>query len=88
MDRSTWILILGFVIAAVIIAILLSEPVGQLAVGGIFRMMGSKYIIFDVNIVETYIIYPLAIFAVTVLATLISALGVRGISSAEVNNIE
>ena len=75
-------------IAAVIIAILLSEPVGQLAVGGIFRMMGSKYIIFDVNIVETYIIYPLAIFAVTVLATLISALGVRGISSAEVNNIE
>lgn len=75
-------------IVAVIAAVLLSEPAGQLAVGGIFKMMGSKYIIFDVNILETYVIYPLAVFAVTVLAALISALGVRGVSSSEVNNIE
>ncbi|MBQ8134380.1 MAG: ABC transporter permease [Clostridia bacterium] len=75
-------------VAAVIAAVILSEPIGQLAVGGIFKMMGSKYIIFDINIIETYIIYPLAVFAVTVLAALISALGVRGVSSSEVNNIE
>ena len=73
---------------AVIIAVLLTDPVSQLAVGGIFKIMGSKFIIFDTNILEAYIIYPLAVFAVTVLASLISALGIRTISSQEVNNIE
>ena len=74
--------------AAVITALLLNVPMSQLAVGGIFNMMGAKYIIFDVNILETYIIYPLAVFAVTVLAVLVSALSIRGISSQEVNNVE
>ena len=75
-------------LAAVIIAVLLTEPFSQLAVGGIFKMMGAKYIIFDVNILESYVIYPLIIFAVTVLAVFISAQGIRNISSQEVNNIE
>ena len=74
--------------AAVIIAILLTDPLSQLAVGGIFRTMGAKYIVFDTNILDAYIIYPLAVFAVTVLASMISALGLRSISSQEVNNIE
>ena len=73
---------------AVIIAILLTDPLSQLAVGGIFRTMGAKYIVFDTNILAAYIIYPLAVFAVTVLASMISALGLRSISSQEVNNIE
>ena len=75
-------------LAAVIIAVILTEPFSQLAVGGIFKAMGSKYIIFDVNILETYIIYPLIVFAVTILAVFISAQGIRGISTQEVNNIE
>ena len=74
--------------AAVLIAVLLTDPASQLAVGGIFKIMGSKYIIFDTNIWEAYIIYPLAVFAVTVLASLMSELGIRSISSQEVNNIE
>ena len=74
--------------AAVLIAVLLTDPASQLAVGGIFKIMGSKYIIFDTNVWEAYIIYPLAVFAVTVLASLMSALGIRSISSQEVNNIE
>ena len=75
-------------IAAVVIAVLLTEPLSHLAVGGIFRTMGAKYIVFDTDILEAYIIYPLAVFAVTVLASLMSALGIRSISSREVNNIE
>ena len=75
-------------IAAVLISVLLTEPVSQLAVGGIFRMMGAKNIIFDINILDTFVIYPLAVLAVTVLAVLLSALGIRHISSQEVNNIE
>lgn len=75
-------------LTAVIIAVLLTEPFSQLAVGGIFRTMGAKYIVFDTNILEAYIIWPLAVFAVTVLASMISALWIRSISSQEVNNIE
>ena len=74
--------------SAVVLAVLLTEPMSQLAISGIFRMMGAKYIIFDVNVLETYIIYPLAVFAVTVLSALLSTFGIRGISSQEVNNIE
>ena len=74
--------------SAVLIAVLLTEPVSQLAISGIFRIMGAKYIIFDVNIIETYIFYPLTVFAVTVLSALLSTFGIRGISSQEVNNIE
>ena len=74
--------------AAVLIAVLLTEPASQLAVGGIFRMMGAKYIVFDINILESLIIYPSAVFVVTVLAAMLSALGIRTISSQEVNNIE
>ena len=73
---------------AVIIAVLLTEPASQFAVGGIFRTMGAKYIIFDSNVLEAYILYPLAVFAVTILAAMISAFGIRSISSQEVNNIE
>ena len=73
---------------AVITSILITDPLSHLAVGGIFRTMGAKYIVFDTNILEAYIIYPLAVFAVTVLASMISALGIRSISSQEVNNIE
>ena len=74
--------------AAAVIAVLLTEPLSQLAVGGIFRIMGAKYIVFDANSLDAYILYPLLVFAVTVFASMISASGIRSISSQEVNNIE
>ncbi len=73
---------------SVLIAVLLTEPCSQLAVGGIFQMMGAKYIIFDVNLIEAYLLYPLAVLSVTVLAAMTSSLSIRNISSQEVNNIE
>lgn len=73
---------------SVILAIILSEPLGQLAIGGIFRMLGAYNIIFDVNILQTYVIYPLLIFAVTVFAVFVMAQQVRKVSSSEINSIE
>lgn len=75
-------------LAAILIGILLTEPVSQLAVGGIFQMMGAKYILFDINWLASCVVYPLAVLAVTVLAVLATAQGIRNISSQEVNNIE
>lgn len=74
--------------AAAIIAVLLAEPVGQLAVTGIFRIMGAKNIIFDVNIIQTYIIYPLIVLVCTIISVFIASQQVRKVSSSEINNIE
>lgn len=71
-----------------LVAILLSNPVGQISSGLVFQIMGAKNIIFDVNIFESYIIYPLTIIFVTVLAVVIVSQEVRRISSSEINNIE
>jgi len=73
---------------SVLLAIALSQPLGQLSVVGIFRMMGAYNIIFDVNILETCVIYPLAVFAVTVFSVFIVAQQLRRVSSSEINNIE
>ncbi len=75
-------------IAATILAILLAEPVGQLAVGGIFRIMGAYNIIFDANILEAYIIYPLIVLTVAILSVFIVSQQIRRVSSSEINNIE
>lgn len=73
---------------AILIAIALSTPVSEFTSGAIFRMMGLKYIIFDVNVLENYVIYPLIVFATTVFFTFLITLSIRKINSNEINSIE
>lgn len=75
-------------IIATIVAVLLADPVGHFAVGGIFQMMGAKTIIFDVNILQTYIIYPVIVLVCTILSVFIVSQQVRKVSSSEINSIE
>lgn len=75
-------------IIAAITAALLSNPVGQLTTGAIFRMMGAQSITFEINILTSYIIYPLIVTLVTVLTTCVVAQQIRRISSSEINTIE
>ena len=75
-------------VLATLLAIALSNPVGQLSMGTIFKMMGARNIIFDVNVLETYIIYPLIIFAATVFGVFLTTLSVRKVSSNEINSVE
>ena len=71
-----------------IIAIALNTPICQLSAGAVFRMMGAKKIIFDPNILESYVIYPLIIIVATLAGVFLCALSVRNISSNEINSIE
>lgn len=75
-------------VVSTILAILLAEPVGQLAVSGIFRIMGAKTIVFDTNILYNYIICPLIVLVCTVISVIIVNQQVRKVSSSEINNIE
>ncbi len=83
------VLRIGIVMAlATGIAILLCNPVSQISSGAIFRMMGAKSIIFDVNVLESYIFYPIIVLAVTVVGVFLTTLSIRKINSSEINSIE
>ena len=70
------------------LAILLNNPVCKLSAGAIFRTMGIKNVIFDPDILESYLIYPGIIIAATLFGVFLCAQSVRRISANEINSIE
>ena len=75
-------------IGAVLLSIALADPIGKLSTGGIFQMMGAKNIIFDIDILKTFIICPAIILAATVCSVFVTALGIRKVNSNEINAVE
>lgn len=71
-----------------VIAIALNNPICQISVGGIFKGMGAKKIIFDPNVLENYVIYPGIIIAATLFGVFLTAISVKHISANEINSIE
>ena len=71
-----------------VLAMLLNNPVCQLSGGAIFRAMGVKNVIFDPDILDSYLIYPGIIIAATLFGVLLCAMSVRRISANEINSIE
>lgn len=80
---------IGFVlIFSTILGTLLSNPVGQVSAGQAFKLMGANHIQFIIRPLEVYVAYPFLIFAVTMLASMLTALQLRRISAQETNNME
>lgn len=75
-------------IAAVLLSVALADPIGKLATGGIFQMMVAKNIIFDIDILKTFIICPAIVLAATVFSVFLTALGIRKVNSNEINAVE
>ncbi len=75
-------------IAAVLLSVALADPIGKLTTGGIFRMVGAKNIIFDMDILKTFVIYPAIVLATTVFSVFLTALSVRKVNSNEINSVE
>ena len=71
-----------------VLAMLLNNPVCQLSGGAIFRAMGVKNVIFDPDILDSYLIYPGIIIAATLFGVFLCAMSVRRISANEINSIE
>ena len=63
-------------------------PFSEITSGRVFQMMGAEKIEFVVNPLEIYVVYPAALFIVTVLACVIAMRRVRSISVQEMNHIE
>ncbi|MEE0875272.1 MAG: ABC transporter permease, partial [Ruminococcus sp.] len=75
-------------IAAVLFSVALADPIGKLTTGGIFQMMGAKNIIFDMDVLKTFVIYPAVILAATVFSVFLTALSIRKVNSNEINSVE
>lgn len=76
------------ILIAAIIAIILSTPLSQLTCGPIFKMMGAHSIKFAIKPLEVYVMYPVIILCVTLVAAWLSAQQVRRIKAADTANIE
>lgn len=60
----------------------------QITSGQVFKIMGATKIAFQINPLEVYLIYPLELFAITVIACIIVMFKVRKITVQDVNDAE
>ncbi len=75
-------------IVAAIIGLIISYPLLHITIGPIFRIMGAENIEFTIQPLQAYIIYPGIVFVGTMIASILTTLGVRRISAQETNSIE
>lgn len=75
-------------VIAIVLGTLFSSPVSKFTSGQVFKIMGAQSIEFTIRPMEVYIIYPLLVFGVTVIAAMLTALQIRKISASETSNIE
>ena len=76
------------VVISIILGTLISNPIAQISSGEIFKIMGASSMEFDVRALEVYVIYPLMVLIVTLIASFLTAQQIRKISASETSNIE
>lgn len=75
-------------IAAIFLGIILSNVLGPVTVGQVFAMVGVHNIIFKVNQIEVYIVYPIILLLITTAVAYLSAGAVKKIDLKEINDME
>lgn len=73
---------------SVLAGTVLSKPLSKLSTEKIFRLMGAQSIEIAVRPLEIYVVYPLVVLCVTVLAAGLASLQIRNIRASETSNIE
>ncbi len=76
------------IVISIILGTLLSNPFAQVSSGMIFKMLGASSVEFEVRALEVYLLYPLMVLVVTLVASFITAQQIRKISASETSNIE
>lgn len=75
-------------VAAIILGSLLSKLLGPVTAGQVFAMLGIHNIVFKVQALEVYLIYPVILLAVTTAIAYLSAGAVNKVDLKEINNME
>lgn len=75
-------------VIAIILGTIFSTPVSKFSSGQVFKIMGAQSIEFTIKPLQVYVLYPLLVFGVTIIAGMLTALQIRKISASETSNIE
>jgi putative ABC transport system permease protein len=75
-------------VVAIILGIILSNFLGPVTAGQVFAIMGVHNIIFKVEALEVYILYPIILLVVTTAIAYLSAGSVKKVDLKEINNME
>jgi putative ABC transport system permease protein len=75
-------------VVAIVLGIILSKFLGPVTAGQVFAVMGVHNIVFKVQALEVYIIYPIILLAVTTVIAYLSAGAVKKVDLKEINNME
>lgn len=75
-------------VVAIILGIILSKFLGPFTIGQIFAIMGIHNIVFKVEVLEVYVIYPVILLAVTTAIAYLTAGAVKKVDLKEINNME
>ncbi len=81
--RITIVLFLGILVGTIT-----GTPFSQATSGQVFKLMGASKIKFDINPLEVYIMYPLAILIASVVMCMFTMLSVKKITVNDMNEIE
>lgn len=73
--------IMMVLLVGILVGMLTATPFSQMTSGQVFQMMGASRMEFVIRPLEIYLIYPVAIFVVTVLACVITMLKIRKTSA-------
>ncbi|MCH5275076.1 MAG: ABC transporter permease [Lachnospiraceae bacterium] len=77
------------VILAAVIADIFSLPLTRLCMDPIFHLIGTAYgIEYQINPIETFAVYPLALLGITTLSAFLTSLYTRTITASQTSNIE
>lgn len=74
--------------SGIVVGTLSGTPFSEITSGRVFQMMGAEKIEFVINPLEIYVLYPMVLFVVTVLACMAAMGQIRKVSVQEMNNIE
>lgn len=72
----------------VLIGTITGTPFSQITSGQVFKIMGASKIKFQINYLEVYVLYPIAILLITIAACVFTMRKVRKISAQDMNQIE
>ncbi len=75
-------------VVAIILGIILSKFLGPVTSGKIFAIMGVHNVVFKVEALEVYIVYPIILLVVTTAIAYLSAAAVKKVDLKEINNME
>lgn len=75
-------------VVAIILGIISSKFLGPITAGKVFSIMGVNNIVFKIEALEVYLVYPLILFIVTMVIAYLCTGAVKKVDLKEINNME